>query len=104
MAVSKCCKAKLYNIYRSEEHTSELQSPMDIVCRLLLEKNARLARKVEAGQGPDARQIAVGRQPPGNGDQQARMGVEYSLRNVFFFLAHNHPLTIHLPPHRPLAG
>src|SRR5438094_5153664 len=24
---------------RSEEHTSELQSPYDIVCRLLLEKN-----------------------------------------------------------------
>src|SRR6266705_2622135 len=26
------------NITRSEEHTSELQSPYDIVCRLLLEK------------------------------------------------------------------
>src|ERR1017187_10612960 len=25
--------------YRSEEHTSELQSPMYLVCRLLLEKN-----------------------------------------------------------------
>src|ERR1017187_10686814 len=25
--------------YRSEEHTSELQSPMNLVCRLLLEKN-----------------------------------------------------------------
>ena len=25
-------------IFRSEEHTSELQSPMYIVCRLLLEK------------------------------------------------------------------
>src|SRR5437763_13207383 len=24
---------------RSEEHTSELQSPMELVCRLLLEKN-----------------------------------------------------------------
>src|SRR5437867_9960014 len=24
--------------YRSEEHTSELQSPYDLVCRLLLEK------------------------------------------------------------------
>src|ERR1017187_10611714 len=27
--------------YRSEEHTSELQSPMYLVCRLLLEKNKR---------------------------------------------------------------
>src|SRR5437762_7163255 len=26
------------DIYRSEEHTSELQSPMYLVCRLLLEK------------------------------------------------------------------
>src|SRR5436189_5887402 len=26
------------NMYRSEEHTSELQSPMYLVCRLLLEK------------------------------------------------------------------
>src|SRR5437867_7005236 len=25
--------------FRSEEHTSELQSPYDLVCRLLLEKN-----------------------------------------------------------------
>src|SRR5207248_11659905 len=26
------------NYFRSEEHTSELQSPYDVVCRLLLEK------------------------------------------------------------------
>src|SRR5437763_6625977 len=29
---------------RSEEHTSELQSPMYLVCRLLLEKKKRSAR------------------------------------------------------------
>src|SRR5882672_11958151 len=29
-------------IYRSEEHTSELQSHSDLVCRLLLEKNKRI--------------------------------------------------------------
>src|ERR1017187_7403304 len=28
---------------RSEEHTSELQSPMDLVCRLLLEKTRAAA-------------------------------------------------------------
>src|SRR5207249_8567799 len=28
-----------YNCSRSEEHTSELQSRFDLVCRLLLEKN-----------------------------------------------------------------
>src|SRR3989454_5074918 len=33
---------------RSEEHTSELQSPCNLVCRLLLEKK-KLARVVDAG-------------------------------------------------------
>src|SRR5688500_20030335 len=28
-------------LYRSEEHTSELQSPCNLVCRLLLEKKKR---------------------------------------------------------------
>src|SRR5256885_15918872 len=28
---------------RSEEHTSELQSPCNLVCRLLLEKNKKMA-------------------------------------------------------------
>src|SRR5437763_13189951 len=30
------------NEFRSEEHTSELQSPMYLVCRLLLEKKKKL--------------------------------------------------------------
>src|SRR5437762_10975160 len=33
---------------RSEEHTSELQSPMYIVCRLLLEKKKKGARRSAA--------------------------------------------------------
>src|SRR5438105_12641013 len=33
--------ANLYNRPRSEEHTSELQSRVDLVCRLLLEKKKR---------------------------------------------------------------
>src|SRR5699024_12422245 len=36
--------SSIYNIYckyRSEEHTSELQSRFDLVCRLLLEKNKK---------------------------------------------------------------
>src|SRR5256885_11786210 len=31
--------------FRSEEHTSELQSPCNLVCRLLLEKKKRNIRK-----------------------------------------------------------
>ena len=30
--------------YRSEEHTSELQSPLHLVCRLLLEKKKEIGR------------------------------------------------------------
>src|SRR5207248_10931263 len=33
--------AKVYVRERSEEHTSELQSPYDLVCRLLLEKKKK---------------------------------------------------------------
>src|SRR5438094_6569341 len=32
---------------RSEEHTSELQSPYDLVCRLLLEKKKKNQKKTE---------------------------------------------------------
>src|SRR5207248_11426774 len=31
-------------VKRSEEHTSELQSPYDLVCRLLLEKKNKITR------------------------------------------------------------
>src|SRR5438105_9501951 len=33
-----------YDFYRSEEHTSELQSRVDLVCRLLLEKKKNTNR------------------------------------------------------------
>src|SRR2546426_6518747 len=32
------CNSSAMRAYRSEEHTSELQSPCNLVCRLLLEK------------------------------------------------------------------
>src|SRR5690348_17574797 len=38
-----------YRLARSEEHTSELQSPVHIVCRLLLEKK-KLLRNLRAGE------------------------------------------------------
>src|ERR1017187_2145603 len=34
----ECCRQFIPDRHRSEEHTSELQSPMYLVCRLLLEK------------------------------------------------------------------
>src|SRR2546426_1863268 len=35
---------------RSEEHTSELQSPCNLVCRLLLEKKKNIIMKLEYSQ------------------------------------------------------
>src|SRR5574340_1855094 len=35
---------------RSEEHTSELQSPKDLVCRLLLEKKKKQQQGVDMGE------------------------------------------------------
>src|ERR1022692_5152636 len=48
---------------RSEEHTSELQSPCNLVCRLLLEKKKQRANIVDGAgngfaEGPD--RVAVG--------------------------------------------
>src|SRR5438132_9418892 len=40
---------------RSEEHTSELQSHSDLVCRLLLEKKKIKARLNQAGHSEDSR-------------------------------------------------
>src|SRR5256885_5195639 len=59
---------------RSEEHTSELQSPCNLVCRLLLEKKKR-----SAGIGPSAERTSGSSQPPppltlrGDGSAPARI-------------------------------
>src|SRR2546426_3397189 len=41
--------------FRSEEHTSELQSPCNLVCRLLLEKKKTNLTSKEAKMGKDVR-------------------------------------------------
>src|SRR5438552_13654810 len=47
-------------VRRSEEHTSELQSPDHLVCRLLLEKKkTRSGRALLAPHGNDRGQVAV---------------------------------------------
>src|SRR5438132_7503854 len=42
-ALSRSCASAASLLVRSEEHTSELQSHSDLVCRLLLEKKKRTA-------------------------------------------------------------
>src|SRR5256885_10381515 len=45
-AMTRCCSRRrvppLPASWRSEEHTSELQSPCNLVCRLLLEKKIKI--------------------------------------------------------------
>src|SRR5580704_4488989 len=43
------------SIVRSEEHTSELQSPVHLVCRLLLEKKKNPARSITQPMNEGAR-------------------------------------------------
>src|SRR5256885_5338650 len=38
-------RARVEWLIRSEEHTSELQSPCNLVCRLLLEKKKKITKK-----------------------------------------------------------
>src|SRR5256885_6613080 len=47
-------------VFRSEEHTSELQSPCNLVCRLLLEKKNR-SRCVDQGIGASCRFLSCAR-------------------------------------------
>src|SRR5438067_9919353 len=55
--------AGIVNEYRSEEHTSELQSRFDLVCRLLLEKKKNRGCYIppRLHSGHDHRHLAHGR-------------------------------------------
>src|ERR1022692_922075 len=54
---------------RSEEHTSELQSPCNLVCRLLLEKKQRFSRT-----GRDRRRSVPGRPSLSSAGRRRRTG------------------------------
>src|SRR5258708_24163857 len=49
---------------RSEEHTSELQSPDHLVCRLLLEKKKRKRRRSRHGTRQERNHPTLGQTPP----------------------------------------
>src|SRR3954466_2035156 len=94
--------------YRSEEHTSELQSHDNLVCRLLLEKktNTTEARSTAGRAAPrrggaaPARECGPGR--PGRVRLAGRpAGVSVTVR--FFFFNFRPPPEIHpFPLHDPL--
>src|SRR5256885_5681264 len=50
-------------VRRSEEHTSELQSPCNLVCRLLLEKKKKTRRTDANSSPPPAAHRSVSSQP-----------------------------------------
>src|SRR3982750_823038 len=92
---------------RSEEHTSELQSRSDLVCRLLLEKKNRLLYPPLSGPHPPSRahrtrplrprRVRVGARGVlrGEGGAASRGGIE----GLFFFKdrapAGIYPLSLH---------
>src|SRR5256885_12891847 len=45
--------------WRSEEHTSELQSPCNLVCRLLLEKKKKIHRNAHTNRAPSVCQRLI---------------------------------------------
>src|ERR1039457_6386393 len=79
-----------YRVDRSEEHTSELQSPCNLVCRLLLEKKDRqcITRLTRAGarrtQPPQSRRTRSGT-TPGSRYTAARCVHEEFKECIFFF-------------------
>src|ERR1039457_1863819 len=88
---------------RSEEHTSELQSPCNLVCRLLLEKKRRHAGTAAQGppQPPRGRLPCTARRARGRlrsqrGARRAVLSGGDPLRFVVFFLKRRPPAN--LPP------
>src|SRR6266496_1226552 len=74
---------------RSEEHTSELQSRRDLVCRLLLEKKERPGAGREPGADEQTAHCAPGGAPPRVREYQVRIGATphqaQQRLDVFFF-------------------
>src|SRR6202522_382553 len=95
--------------HRSEEHTSELQSPQNLVCRLLLEKNNRagpsLCRRRRrrhlspAGQRPWLTGEHAAQQPP---SRQHRSSAWLDVDRFLFFKCGAAPKFFPLPPPGPL--
>src|SRR5256885_5625661 len=93
---TQALNASVLLTYRSEEHTSELQSPCNLVCRLLLEKKQmKLRRDVEEHGQPIVITHLLDRNVrPGNRHL-------FTPRNlVLVIAAHHHPKNIAaLDPH-----
>src|ERR1017187_2514360 len=92
---------------RSEEHTSELQSPMYLVCRLLLEKKTTARRRANPGAGIDPHDPFYLPQPVSPDERrQPAQGVVLRVRlrrlHQFFFLMIRRPPRSTLFPYTTL--
>src|ERR1039458_5868417 len=86
--------------YRSEEHTSELQSLKHLVCRLLLQKNTKAPGAGGSGAGPPG-------QPATATEVRLRSGAGYRLRygrqeEKVFCQSQARPATQPFPPRPPV--
>src|ERR1039457_7194869 len=96
-------------ITRSEEHTSELQSPCNLVCRLLLEKKKKKTERVRRIQmrqtrclghiGARSRRLCV---LAGTRDLCPSHFLDYFVFFFFFFLKNRAPPDFSLFPHPAL--
>src|ERR1022692_2794776 len=93
---------------RSEEHTSELQSPCNLVCRLLLEKKKTITRATACTvQSRAGARLAQCLRPPHEAHRgQAETGPleedEHEQHGVFFFLMIRRPPRSTLFPYTTL--
>src|SRR6202044_3023569 len=76
------------SVARSEEHTSELQSRENLVCRLLLEKKAKRPDKRQCFLKTPRARIRSGVFPPTEGPlpDPGAGATGWGARSVFFFL------------------
>src|SRR6202023_3383603 len=86
-------------LLRSEEHTSELQSPMYLVCRLLLAKEPTTSRNATC---PRRSAIAAWIESCGKGDGDRRLRLSTGVVDGFFINQAATPGTSLLPPPDPL--
>src|SRR3954463_12790035 len=95
------CLPRSLSSLRSEEHTSELQSPDNIVCRLLLEtrKNTPTWTRERPGKPTPASQSMALRKPSPSQFQFSTARI-----NVFFFYTPDNPHASTFSPRRPPPG
>src|SRR3972149_5305241 len=88
---------------RSEEHTSELQSQSNLVCRLLLEKKTIVTIVHIGVTGSIASWIALSRPPPSSNDKnQIARGCGTAYAASYFFLMIRRPPRSTLFPYTTL--